>query len=213
MRIKELPYFLTLLFSLLGISVKYLSDKILSATFVEYRLIDNHENSRNYYDCIIQNVSEDKAFKNLFFNIFIEDTTEGKFVKAWIESYPPFFQSDRFVQGQNIGMSYANFVITDLIPNSKFKLRVAYEGKIKPQFIFKAEQSGNGNPPYNFKEHSFFTWIAKNEFQIIFGLIAFWSISIILYLLKLKNTSNANESTKPIPGFDAIGLFFWSKEK
>lgn len=211
MKIKELPYFLTLLFSLLGVSVKYLSDKVLSSSFIEYRLIQSNENSQTYYDCIIQNVSDDKTYKNLFFNIFIKDTTEGKFTKAWIFPYPPYFQSDRLVKGQAIGRAYANFVITDLIPNSKFKLRVAYQGKINPQLVFRAEQSGNGNPPYNLKEYSALTWIAKNEFQIIFGLIAFWSILIILYLFKLKNTSN--ESTKPIPGFDAIGFFFWSKEK
>lgn len=191
--------------------MKYLSDKVLSASFIEYRLMESQENSRTYYDCIIENVSEKETYKNLFFNIFIEDTTEGKFTRAWIVPYPPYFQSDRFVEGQNIGKTYANFVITDLIPNSKFKLRVAYEGKIKPQFIFKSEQSGNDNPPYNFREYSVFTWIAKNEFQIIFGLIALWSTLIVLYLYKLKKT--ADESTKPTPGFDTIGFFLWSKEK
>lgn len=46
--------------------MKYLSDKVLSSSFIEYRLIQSNENSQTYYDCIIQNVSDDKTYSLIF---------------------------------------------------------------------------------------------------------------------------------------------------
>ena len=186
LKIKELPYFLTLLFSLLGVSVKYLSDKIQSSSFIEYELKYCDTDSLKYYDCIIENVSADKTYRSLFFSIYIKDTINGSFTNAFIIPYPPVFQANFIVNGEQLGKAYANFIVTELIPGSKYKLRIGYTGEITPQFIFKAEQSGKNNPPYYFKESSIITKIAKNEFGIIFSFIFLWFILIVIYMYKIK---------------------------
>jgi hypothetical protein len=136
----------------------------------------------------------------------------GQFTNAFVIPYPPFFQANLQIEKYQKGKNFANFVIAELIPGSKYKLRVKYSGEITPEFIFKAEQSGHPNPPFYFKESSLITLIAKNEFGIIFGIILFWTILIILYMYNLKQ--NSNESRPPNNNdTNVIGWFFWSKEK
>lgn len=179
--LKEAPYFLTLLFSLLGLTVKYLSHTILTDSFIEYDTEFSSQHDQKYYDCVLSNVSNKRSYSNLEFKISIGDTSGGHFINAYMKPSAPIYLND--IKSTDQAGNYANFTIRKMIPNSRYTLRVRYVGEVEPIFAFDPEKTTES---INLKESSMITWIAKNEFEILFFLIAFWSALIITYLLWLQ---------------------------
>lgn len=211
LKLNELPYLFTLLFVVLGYTVKELSSEILENTFIEYSYDTGKSDKGTYVAYHIHNVSHKDSYKDLAFTIKRSkaDTTTIFHYGIMEAMKPVFEQSETILSKANpfeMGDSYAHFKIPHLIPGSTYELRVycSILGSHTPELLFHINNmlSTNANydfskPPIYLQEASIATSLAKNKVRVYGILIFLWTILIFIYG-KFMSKNNNN-------GPDAVG--------
>ncbi|MEQ9288492.1 MAG: hypothetical protein RIG77_16350 [Cyclobacteriaceae bacterium] len=204
---KELPYLFTILFAVLGYTVKEFSSEILATTFIEYEYASGQDSHGRFVSYYITNTSKKDSYKDLAFTIRAGgDITFKKGVR--VSKRPTFHQFGSVLDvedHQQFGVDYANFEINHLIPGSTYELRVYYEGKLPktPDLLFhvdrmieKKENYDFSKPPVYLREAGLATYSAKNKIEIYLFLIIIWTLLIIIYgkVLSKKNITADSDS-------------------
>lgn len=211
LKFKELPYLFTILFAVLGYTVKELSEEMLETTFIEYEFDKGQTKRGKFVSYSIYNISRKDSYKNLAFTLKRHrDDTLGSFILGVMNAKKPVFEQSETILNLKdafaIGESYAHFKIPHLIPGSTYELKVYYNGKFnyRPELLFHIRNMLKINSEYDFskppvylKKAGISTWLAKNKIGIYILLILLWIILIIIYA-KFMSKSNDDSSTPAV---------------
>jgi hypothetical protein len=207
---KEVPYLLTILFVVLGYTIKTFSDRLYDYSFVEYQYITTKtDDLGNYFAYRITNATPDKVYDSLKFSIIISEHDSLQFNSGKIVPSPPLFiQRDLNISRKNereMGNRYANFMLRFLIPGASYTIKIYYEGIMShsPELLFRMSEMADAkldfsDPVIVLKKANWLTWLGKNQFTVLMILVVIWISTILIYL----NYANKNQSN--IDNIDAV---------
>lgn len=193
LKTEKFPYLLTILFALIGWSLTHSVDRLINSPIIEYKLKKECSgNGRKLVSYEITNISRDRLFENIEFKLLCKRGCKGKFLQAKLKLPPPMDISEEVEMDDD----YVKFSIPELHPDWKLLLTVEMSEDFNPTLHFSSKKSANDNKPIRLLRSSFETYLIKHELKIIIGLIVFWSLLIILYLVLIggKNNSGSREA-------------------
>ncbi len=189
---KEFPFFLTLLFGLLGYQISEISKNILESPSMEYSFEVTNKTIKNdtifkNYECIITNISSETSFKNITIDFQINKKDSLKIFEPNIIPIEP--ASIYTNKKDSVDQRLLEFKISVIQPGDRYKL--TFKGIAK-------SNGGNLNPHLYLTsdstvrtiKKSLKTFMIKYYIAINTILLLIWIFLIVLYLFKLKNYEN-----------------------
>ena len=189
LKIDKLPYLLTVLFVLIGWGLTHTVDRLLKSPIIEYKIIykDSQDKSQLLvYE--IANISRDKVFRNLQFELLLTDTRKGKFKgdECTLLICPPM----NITKEPETGDDTFRFFLEEFHPNWKIGVSLKLSGDNNPTLHFStiADDGKYRNQPVMLLQSSFETFLVKHEFGIIVILLIAWCFLILIYFYALSKS-------------------------
>jgi len=186
----EFPYFLTLLFGLIGYHFSEISKSILITPSIEYnRTITvgtaKNDSVKKTYEYIIRNITEDRNFQNLTINFANDDRRNSlRIFEPKIVAVEP--ASNQFTSKDSVDRRIIEFKISRFQPGDEYKLLFKSISKVKDEQKLPALYL-TSDGAVRILETSIKTWLVKNYIFVNSILLLVWFILIIIYLYKLKS--------------------------
>lgn len=209
---REVPFILTILFGVLGFTLRTFSDRLSSYSFVEYSYSSGTDDRGTFIGYEILNATNDKVYKNLLFSILAVESDSLNFRSGKIIAQPPLNVDNIDLDRSNsdiLGDDYANFSLEYLMPQTKYFVKIYYEGRLSnaPGLLFKVSEMAKANvdltnPVIVLKSANIFTWLARRQFEVLTALILLWTISIVVYI----KLSNHEPTSTNLPNAEAGNL-------
>lgn len=194
MNFKDAPYLLTILFGALGYTFTTLSENLYSTPIIEYR-ITYSEDTVKYINCRITNVSRDKYYEQLYFEL-IHENKDVHFNRALLNSEFPYFMNHEEKSAKDVevmGFNYYKFSIKSLVPFSTYKVRINYKGETLNDLRLIYDINKMREENFKIDEISIYlrkadllSWIAKNQMEFSGILIIIWILCITSYLFYIN---------------------------
>ena len=187
--LKDFPFLLTLLFGLLSYQFNQITTSILNSPSIEYSLHQINKEQKGdtiykNYECLINNITNDKSFKNLTINFLCTEKSSLEMFHPEIISIPP--SSRHYEEPISYDNELLKYSISILQPGDKYKMLFkstsnSQDEKTKPSIFLTS------NDTVRIINTSISTWIVKNYLSINFVLIILCVSLISIYILKLNN--------------------------
>lgn len=189
-KIKKFPYLVTILFLSIGWGLTHIVDRILQSPIIEYKLtVKECSKDWKILSYLITNISRDKSFQGLKFSLVLEDSKKGRFLSIiGPKLYPPIWES-KSGEKPHLEPEYVEFDVKELQPNSKVGVEIKLSGDYYPDLRFSSE-----NQTIILLKANCETFLVKNEFYIILGLIGFWFVLIVFYLYCIARNEKNSKS-------------------
>jgi hypothetical protein len=192
--LKELPFVLTLLLGLLGYQINQVTDSILNSPSVEYSLTEVNklqlgDTIYKDYECLINNITIGKSFKDLTINFICPIKTSLELYDPQIIPVPPSSRSNE--EPAPFDKTILVYNIKILQPGDKYELLFKSTSNFKDQNILPSIFLTSSDTVQILKA-SFATWVVKNYFLINLILVGSWIFLIAIYIIKL-NRGRSNE--------------------
>ena len=190
---KEIPFFLTLLFGILGYTVNMIADQIINSDIIEYKFSNQNYQKENALRFIISNLSTSKTYQNLNFSMIRSKQDTIQFKEGYLVPKEPFSESFTRLNPDNKRAFFSdnvNFKINNLLPGATFHLIVTYKnGSSFQRPLLNININDPASDHFNTKtespyilESNWQTSLAKNNLLILVALVVLWSVLIISYL-------------------------------
>lgn len=188
--LKELPFLLTLLFTLAGGAFMKLSNAVTSAPTIEYKLVkETHEDTTLAYYRLV-NLSNNKQFSSLIFLVQFDpgEYENSHFIEGRLEAVPPAAQ---FQLKPNISLFTSTYTIPNFNPKEEYHLCFAVKGNGKAPFLSLSENEGS---VVVLRKASLFTFFIKNEEYVYATAFLVIMCFIFIYVVNLKSDTPKTKS-------------------
>ncbi|MDB5280243.1 MAG: hypothetical protein JWR61_5198 [Ferruginibacter sp.] len=188
--LKELPFLLTLLFTLAGGAFMKLSNTVTSSPTIEYKLVKktHADTTLAYYRLV--NLSNNKQFSNLIFLVQFDpnDYEKSHFIDGRLEAIPPAAQ---FQLKPNISLFTSTYTIPNFNPKEEYHLCFTIKGQVKIPFLSLSENEGS---VVVLRKASLFTFFIQNEEYVYATAFLVIMCLIFIYVLNLKSDTPKTKS-------------------
>jgi hypothetical protein len=171
---KDAPYLLTILFAMLGWTFTHGIDRLLSAPTLEYEC----KTDTVGVACALENLSQDKVFRNLHFTIQVPRGSIANPQADWLQPCT----GDRDDPQPSIANGGASYHFGTLHPGCGVKVLLETKGQGPSELRVTA----SAEAAVKMVQKSVLTRLVRSEFPILFGAVVGWSLLIVIYLLFLR---------------------------
>lgn len=195
LRIRELPYIIAILFTMLGWTFSEISAILTKHPTIEYQF-SNHINKKGqmYFSYTLTNLTRDKAFSGLLFQLEL-DTADYAYCqldsgKIIAKSPAP---RDGYQRINDKLKNHINFSLKRFYPQTQYKLIVYYsmmntkDSEVRPFFSYTND---NSSELVILKEASIFTYLVKHDLWVYLILFIFLVILISMYFFSASLHEN-----------------------
>lgn len=176
---EKVPYLLTILFIALGWTVSQLSTDMTKSPIIEYKQDRRYATKHTF---TITNISSEKLFSDLTFKLRIPGDSQAKCMDSpkIYSTSPTELKSptNGIPEPKCVDDEYAEFILHHLQPGATVKLEMKTNKEVVDVDIYIWCKN-----PVRLIEASLQTWVAKNQFGVMGGLICLWTVLIIIYLI------------------------------
>lgn len=189
---EKTPYLLTILFVALGWTISQVSTDLTKSPIIEYKQCRKTKTNETKHIFTITNISSEKAFSNLIFNLRPEPTSGAKCLGETRMIVPPPTelknpsQEEGACQPECVNGKYANYILPQLQPGAIVQLVMNTDKAADVNIYIWC------NDPVRLVESSLQTLVVKNRFCVMIGLICIWAFLISLYLVLLHKKRRSN---------------------
>ena len=187
--LEKAPFLLTILFSALAWTASQVAGDAAMKPFLEYaratETVTTGKGQQTKHIFRLTNISSEKAFSNMYVKCRLKDGAGVSFVgEPEMSLLPPTELMDPDKAEEATPPEYidnaAAFQIPMLQPGAVIHIAM-YTDKAAPVDIYVWSKN-----PVKMVEASPQTYIIKNRFQVMIGLIVLWSALILLYFHRLN---------------------------
>lgn len=173
----NLPYLLTILFVALAWTVNQITQDITSSPSIEVR---KHPFDINKSQIVytVTNISSKKLFKELIFKVYLNNSNAEFTDEPSLKIFAPidFGDSANRKKPEIVKKKYAKFIIINFQPRTTVELIMKTNKKVDTTFRVNSQEV------VRVLNASFESLLIKHKFRILLCLIAFWVISIFVYV-------------------------------
>lgn len=197
---ENFPYVFTLLIGVSGWTITEIADRLHSMNAIEYKVnygqliyktdVDEHKdlNDRMFNTATFKltNLSIENSHRKLNISIYIPEK-ENDSTMIRLKSKIGFSEL-LSIPGNYSEMMKARMVtyeIAVLPPATTYELKVLYDGRVKPE-IRNVLQDSKLSGTFKLIESNCYTYVMKNDIEILLVLFVIWLVIISVYLLKVE---------------------------
>jgi hypothetical protein len=184
---EKIPYFLTILFAILGWNLTHLVNRLEASPVIEY----SYKYNINSHDILytVRNISINTNFKDISFYIILDDKKPGRCDgEPSFYIYPPLHLGSPGLKPKCVDGLYSCFHMNDFQPKSKVQLLLKTNAESSSTLRITCDD------PVYLIESSVQTFLLNNEQSLLLALIIVWCVCIVAFICMTRFCVQSDDS-------------------